>query len=414
MWKQISKNKRNSVFVFLALSFLLLLIGALVGFVLSEGTIAGAVVGAIITVLIHWADVCVRNKKSLSISVGKNIQKCTKDDNQKLYNIVEEMSIAAGLSVVPDIYIMDTSEPNAFACGFSPEKSCVCVTTGLLELCNRDEVQGVIAHEIAHIVNRDTTYLLHATIVLEGICTLAEGYCRAGRRSSSQGGSVIIVLLILITPLIANLLYFLLSRKREFLADACAAQYTRYPVGLASALKKISNPFLKKTKRGLNDKKETSQFKSNPYLKVSCITPVVSPSLRLFSTHPSTDDRIKILMSMTDGADYASYNKAYLSVTKSAGVIHQSDVAACKKTPIRIGEPMVGLVGLTGGELTPEIKKMELDERIERRREVEDMMWKYERYSFINCPCKTRLKLPPTFKNKEVICPHCKTKHIIN
>ena len=409
MWKQISKNKRNSIFIFILLSLILLSVGAISGFILMDTSVEGAIWGGIIVMFIYWALIMDGQRKSLPISVDENVRKCKKNDNPKLYNIVEEMAIAAGLSVVPDIYIMDTSEPNAFACGFKPEKSCVCVTTGLLELCNRDELQGVVAHELAHIVNRDTTYLLYASIIVAMLSSMTRAFSRGGRRRSSSNGSVIIVLMLLLSYLFANLLYFFLSRKREFLADACAAQFTRYPVGLASALKKITS-----STKQQKDLKGESQLKLNPYVRVSCITPVISSFLGLFSTHPSTEDRIKILMSMTNGADFATYNMAYSSVTKKSGVINNSDVQACEKTPIRIGEPMVALVSLVGGKLTPEIMKIEQDEKVERRRQVEDMMWRYEGYIFVECTCETKLKLPQSFKGKTVVCPHCKSEHIIS
>ena len=286
----------------------------------------------------------------------------------------------------------------------------------MLELCNRDELQGVIAHEIAHIVNRDTTYLLYASIVISMITTMARVFARSsGRRSSNSSGGIldiVVLIIMIIAPLLAHIFYFMLSRKREYLADACAVQFTRYPVGLASALNKISgNTYLS----CLDDKVALKQFNENPFLKASCIVPAFSNKRDgWFSTHPSTMNRIKILMKMSESADFSNYNSAYCSITKSKPIIPISDIHNSTKIPIRLGEPMVGLVGLVGAEMTPEVQKLECGERIERRREVEDMMWKYERYRFINCSCETRLKIPPTFKGKEVTCPHCKTKHILS
>ena len=416
MWKQISKNKRNSFFVFLAMSLLLFVVGGALGLSYAQ-TFENMLFSAVLTMLIYWLMIFFGKRKSMPISVGANLKKCTKMTNSKLYNVVEEMSVAAGIGgSIPEIYIMDTPIPNAFASGFSPKKSCICVTTGLLELCNRDELQGVIAHEISHIVNRDTTYLLYASIVVSMITTMARMFARSsGRRSRSSSGGhpaifLIILIVMILAPILAHMFYFLLSRNREYLADACAVQYTRYPAGLASALNKISGNIVSLDSE-LTGK---SVFKDHPFFKASCIIPAVASSKDgWFSTHPSTFNRIKVLMSMTNGADFDSYNRAYSAVTHKSPIIPQADVSSCEKTPIRVGEPMVGLVALNGGVLTPEIKKIEQEEKVERRRETEDMMWRYEGYSFIKCACETTLKCPPSFKGKEIECPHCKSKHVV-
>ena len=181
-------------------------------------------------------------------------RKVTKDDLPVLYDVVEEMTIASGLPKVPDIYVIDDAAPNAFATGRKPETASVAVTSGLLKALNRDELQGVVAHELGHIRNRDILLMLFAGVMAGAIVMLAEVGLRGmwfsgGRRSrrsndSGGGGAAIIMLvavvLMILAPIIAQLIYFAISRKREYLADASAAAYTRYPEGLASALEKIA------------------------------------------------------------------------------------------------------------------------------------------------------------------------------
>jgi heat shock protein HtpX len=168
--------------------------------------------------------------------------------------VVEEMKIASGLEKMPDIYIIDDPALNAFATGRDPNRAAVAITSGLLQKLNRDELQGVMAHEISHIKNRDVLLMAMCSILLGTIVLLAWygsrfmifGAMTGSRRSSSRGGgrgNIIILLVALVfmilAPIMAQLIYFAISRKREYLADASAALYTRYPEGLASALEKL-------------------------------------------------------------------------------------------------------------------------------------------------------------------------------
>ena len=165
------------------------------------------------------------------------------------------MRISAALPAMPRVFIIDTPVPNAFAVGLKPERACVAVTAGLLERLSRDELQGVIAHELGHISNRDTLFMTLAGVTLGAIVLLADAGLRmmfwgggSRRRSSNNknGGAAMAVMVIvalvlaILAPILARLLYFACSRQREYLADASAAQFTRYPAGLAHALRKIA------------------------------------------------------------------------------------------------------------------------------------------------------------------------------
>lgn len=171
-----------------------------------------------------------------------------KEDLPILYNVVEEMSIAASLGFIPKIYIINSEIPNAFSVGVNEKNAAVAVTVGLLSNLNRDELQGVIAHEIAHIKNLDTLYLMYAGVIFGVVVCVSDTILRSISRSSSRSskgnaGIAVLIALVLaiISPILVRMLYLTISRKREYLADACACQYTRYPTGLASALNKISN-----------------------------------------------------------------------------------------------------------------------------------------------------------------------------
>ena len=231
-------------------------------------------------------------------------QRITRDSHRELWNIVENLCITAGLPV-PKIYVIKDSVPNAFATGRDPEHAAVAFTTGLIALLDRNELEGVAAHELAHIGNRDMLVMTMAVILVGFLALLSDMFLRmqlfgGGGDNDSRGGGqaqmiimIVGVVLMLLAPLVGSMIQLAISRRREFLADATGALLTRYPEGLANALRKIeaysqqnggqmkraseamahmyiSNPFGKKSRRGLH---------------------------RLFMTHPPTEDRISALMS---------------------------------------------------------------------------------------------------------------------
>ena len=417
MWEVIESNKRKSIFVLIALIILLGVFGASIGATCSEDpkdmlyTAAfGALIMWIAFPIVFYFNLSFNTKPSKS----SGAYEITKANNPKLYNILEEMTIASGLEKTPRMYILDTDALNAYACGASLKNAVVVVTKGLVERLNRDELQGVIAHEISHIVNRDIVYMICAGTIVVIITCVARGLLRGmtrSRRSSSKGsgaGMALIILLIvlILSPILSQMFYMFLSRKREYLADACAAQFTRYPKGLADALYKISSEAV------FADKDFVKQ--TNPLVAASYIVPFDKKKTGdgLFSTHPLTENRIKILMKMA-GADYRSYNDAYRNVTGKSGVIPNGELQKAERIQIKGANELlvVGTLALQAAETVAQ--KPDINAEIKKHRECEDMMWNLAKYTTVHCSCGTKLKIPECYKGQEIICPHCKEKHKI-
>ena len=298
MYEQIASNKRKSfflVFFFLALIFLLIwLFEQMVGMG-TEGIVAAVIIALAMTIGSYYAS----DKIVLAMSKARPV---TKEEFPYLYNVVEGLTIAAGLPP-PRCYVIDDTAPNAFATGRNPKNSVIVVTTGLLEKLNRVELEGVIAHEMSHIKNYDVL-LQTLTVVMVGIVALLSDWMRrtfwwgGGRRRGSDrgkgsGGAAIILALALVmailSPLIAQLIRLAISRKREFLADASGAMLTRYPPGLASALRKISAD---KEPLEAANKATAHLYIVNP------LKDLKGTVNKLFSTHPPIEERIAALEKM--------------------------------------------------------------------------------------------------------------------
>jgi len=220
-----------------------------------------------------------------------------KSDNAELYRVVENLAITAGIPA-PKIYIINDDSPNAFATGRDPKHSSIAVTSGLLDIMEKNELEGVIAHELSHIGNRDSL-LMVVIVVLVGVVAIASDlffrvgfWGGLGRDRDNNGGNGIVLLiglaLAILAPIAAALIQMAISRKREFLADANGALLTRYPEGLADALRKISD--FKKPVRFSNDT-TSLLFIMNPTKKRSWFS-------GLFDTHPPVEERIKALEAM--------------------------------------------------------------------------------------------------------------------
>jgi len=400
VWEQIRSNKIKSVWLVAGMGALLLGMGYLIGEVFFDSGIAGIILASIIWLIMNLVAFFQGDNVFLSISKAKKLER---SDHPRLFNIVEEMKIASGLPKMPDIYIIDDPAPNAFATGRDPNKAAIAVTSGLLQRLNRDELQGVIAHEIGHIKNRDVLLMVISGIMMGAIVLLADlallylifGGARGGRRGPSGGGGqgqMIILLVgivfIILAPIFARLIYFAMSRRREYLADASSALYTRYPEGLASALEKISSS----TKVLSSAKRATAPM----YI----INPLHKPGLKasdLTSTHPPTSERIRILRSMGGSASFADYDRVFRQVHKGGGgVIPQSTLAGA-----------AGLVEARGE--SGEEKKPEKIEKLERAREVSDLLEKLNQYTALACNCGAKFRIPPDFKGSSIRCPRCGT-----
>jgi heat shock protein HtpX len=395
MWEQIRSNQIKSMMLVVALGLLLLVVGYLLGWAFVDNGIAGLIIALIIWLFMNLFAYFQGGSMVLAISGARKIGP---DDHPRLWNVVEEMKIASGLEKMPDVYIIDDPALNAFATGRDPNHAAVTVTSGLLQKMNRDELQGVVAHEISHIKNRDVLLMTMCSVTLGAIVLLAwygtrimifSGAGRGGRRGGGGGSGAAIIMLVaivlaILAPILAQLIYYAVSRKREYLADASGALYTRYPEGLASALEKISGSTieLKSANQAF-----APMYTANPFRKNG------RAAEDLTSTHPPTTERIRILRSMAGGASLAAYNMAYGQVTKSGkGIVPGSAL---------VGEPVVAARQAAAPEPQPE--------KIERVRETSDLMWKMSNYGQVNCQCGTKIRVPPNYKANTIRCPHCGT-----
>jgi len=340
-------------------------------------------------------------------------QKVAPDAYPRLYNLVEEMRIASGLERMPDTYVIDDPSLNSFAIGRDPSRAGIVVTVGLLVELSRDELQGVIAHEIAHIKNRDVL-LMTISIMLLGIVIIVFssvfllffGGAILSRRDSSQKGCVrflaclplgilfvfpkLLIFLfgsLLLVPISTRLIYLTISRKREYLADAYSALYTRYPEGLASALEKIGN--------STQDLRSANSATASMFI----VNPDREKGMRArdrTSTHPPLSERIRILRNMA-GASLGDYNRAYCRIHGGNEVIAAASAAA--------GAPPLAAAAAAAGAGEPDL--------VQRARETSDVMWKMSNYKTLTCGCSTRLRVPPEFKDPTVHCPHCGKAHTV-
>ncbi len=226
------------------------------------------------------------------------------DQNQELYHIVENLCITAGLPM-PKIYILPEASPNAFATGRNAQHAALAVTQGLLDKLNKSELEGVIAHELSHIGNRDIL-LQTVIVVLVGLVSIVSdmflrarfsgmGGSRDNDRDSGQLGAIIMVVglvFIILSPIIAQLMQLAISRKREYLADASGALLTRFPEGLANALEKISAD---QTPMRYTSNATAHLYISNPFKGKKKNSWLV----KMFSTHPPIEERVKILREMS-------------------------------------------------------------------------------------------------------------------
>lgn len=397
MWEQIRSNRIRSVVLATGMGLILLLLGYFIGLYFFDSGISGLVLALVIWGFMNLIAYFQGDSILLGLSSAKKI---TRDDHPRLYNIVEEMKIASGLEKMPDIYIIEDQALNAFATGRDKNKASVAVTSGLLQRLNRDELQGVIGHEISHINNRDVLLMTLCSVLLGTIVILGWyasrfmifGSLGGGRRSSSSGSGggaaqliilAVAIVLMILSPIFAQLIYFAISRKREYLADASSALYTRYPEGLASALEKLAA--------------STTQLKSanNATAPMYIINPFRRKGMAaadLTSTHPPITERIRILRVMS-GASMSDYNDAFASVHGSGrGVLPSSMLAATGAVSLRVA--------------TSEPEKVEPGE-IQRARETSDVLWNLNKYRTVTCDCGTKLRIPPAFKGNNVKCPHC-------
>lgn len=300
MYEEISRNKHNSIFLVGIFVILILILGYVIGIATGIGYY-GLIFAVIFSLIMGLTSYYKGDKIVLALSHAKLIKK---KDNPQLYNVTEEMTIAAGIPL-PKIYIIDDTAPNAFATGRNPQTASIAVTTGLLQKLKRDELQGVIAHELSHIKNYDILFCTIIVVLVGVVALLCDfmrrsmffggvGRSRRSSRGKGGGGEGIIILaalfLAIFAPIFAQIIRFAVSRQREYLADASGVQLTRYPAGLANALEKVAKD------------KEVLEVANRATQHLYIVNPIKPFEKRaknnIFSTHPPVEERVRRLRSM--------------------------------------------------------------------------------------------------------------------
>lgn len=292
MYSQIAANKRKTIFVMVVFVAFVALITWLFNAYLngSPTTFYGVLIGAVVYALITYF---AGARMALAVNGAREIKK---QDNPRLWRIVENLSITDGLPM-PRVFIIDDPAPNAFATGRDPKHSAVCATTGLLDIMTDTELEGVFAHELGHVKNYDIRVSMIAFALTAVISLIADVILRLtwfrsnDRENNNQAVMALAIVAAILAPLIATFIQLAVSRSREYLADATGALTTRYPEGLASALEKIRD-------HGSAMRRQNTAtahlFFANP-LKGHSLT-------NLFSTHPPVNERIKRLRNMESHA----------------------------------------------------------------------------------------------------------------
>ena len=301
MYEQISKNKRLSYLLIVIMTAVLIVFGYVIGYAATGVGWFGLGIAVIIAVAMSLTSYYKGDKIALATSHARQV---THDEAPQLFNVVEEMSIASG-NPMPAVYIIDDSAPNAFATGRDPQHSSIAVTQGLLDKMNREELQGVVAHEMSHVRNFDILFATLVGVMVGAIALMADFFLRwsffgGSRRSSNDNSGMIgVILLVLalvlaiLAPIAARMVQLAISRKREYLADASAVELTRNPNGLANALQKIA------------DDQEVLEVANRATAHLYIAQPIKKfekKSRGLFDTHPPIQERIRILREMAHQA----------------------------------------------------------------------------------------------------------------
>ncbi|MBS3092643.1 M48 family metallopeptidase [Candidatus Pacearchaeota archaeon] len=292
-YDQISRNKRNSIFLIILVLAVLMVLGYIIGIVLGPEYFTIVMILSIIISLAYiWAGYYYSDKIALA---SVNAKPADKIQHKQLLNNVESMSLASGLPM-PRVYVMENSQINAFATGRDPKNAVICVTTGALEKLDKRELEGVIAHEMGHIANFDIRFMTLIAVLVGMVAIISEIFLRSlwFKSDSDKDNRASIIFMIIgialaiLAPLVTSLIQLAVSRKREYTADATAVKFTRTPTGLVAALKKIHSEHAPANKHQIN-KAVAPLFISDPFK---------SKIQNLFSTHPPIERRIEILQRM--------------------------------------------------------------------------------------------------------------------
>ncbi|MBU9694788.1 zinc metalloprotease HtpX [Limosilactobacillus portuensis] len=298
LYQQIAKNKRKTIFVLAGFLILVALIGAAIGYLFAGTAVGGIIIAGVLAVI--YMSVMVSQSTDVVMNMNNAQEVHSAQEAPELWHVVEDMAMVAQVPM-PRVFIINDPSPNAFATGNDPQHSAVAATTGLLQIMNREELEGVMGHEMSHVRNYDIrlqTIALALSAAITALVNFAGNFWwfGGGRRSDDDDDSAIgifaiigSILLIILAPLAASIAQMALSRNREYLADAGAVELTRNPHGLISALQKLQNA---------QPMKNVAPSSSSLYISDPELNRRHKRFAHLFDTHPPLDERIARLEEM--------------------------------------------------------------------------------------------------------------------
>ena len=300
MFETIRKNKIESMAIVLIFIFIITLILYYIFMALDFGYLA-IIMALTFSIGSAWASYYYSDKIILRMNKARP---ATKEENLKLVNILDSLMVSAGLEHRPALYVVEDSQPNAFATGRDPKHAVICVTTALLDKLDYYELEGVVAHELGHIKNYDIRLSAIVTVMVGFVVMLSDMFSRAlfwggvkDRDDDSKGNAILMLIgliFLILSPIFGKLMQLAVSRKREFLADATAVEFTRNPDGLISALQKLeSDPNELETANNGT----AHMYIVNPFKK-DAVNSKKKKTSSIWSTHPSTSDRIQALRNL--------------------------------------------------------------------------------------------------------------------
>lgn len=290
---EIQRNKLKSFFLIVVILAFFILLGYLISQVLDPSYFFIIMIFAIIFSLLY---VVISYYNSHNIALASvNAQPANQSEHRMLFHAVESMSLASGLPM-PKVYVMNSEQINAFASGRDPEHAVICFTTGALHKLNKQELEGIVAHEMSHIANYDIRFMTLTAVLVGMVSIVAQMFLRnlwiAGERREGKGNIILIIIAVfaaILAPIAAQLVSLAISRKREFTADATGVKFTRYPLGLKKALEKIRDEHISYQDTKRYSKAVAPLFIGDPYKK---------KFQNLLSTHPDINERIRKLENM--------------------------------------------------------------------------------------------------------------------
>lgn len=298
MFEDVRRNKIKSGFIVSVFILMITLIVYYISIAFEIDASIALTIALLFSIISSWASYFYSDKIILAIS---HARPATEAEDKKIINILDGLMISSGLPSRPRLYVVEDAQPNAFATGRNPKHAIICVTTGLLDKLEYYELEGVIAHEMAHIKNYDILLSAVVTVMVGFIVMLSDMFTRgffyrSGRSkdNDNEGNGILMVVglvLLILSPILGKLMQMAVSRRREFLADSTAIEFTRNPDGLISALRKLDDD---PNELQFANKATENMYIVNPFKKKANEKKKAS----LFSTHPSIDDRIEALQNI--------------------------------------------------------------------------------------------------------------------